>query len=164
MLRFRSVRTRSLLFALATLVVIALSVLLAWGWSHYQDGLQSKRATVVEINNRIKTLGKRAATALSKVPGCLPIVAHAVTSAIGTGVQSRQSSAQMMANRTATPTPRLWVPHVDGQSSPLEASTIKAGGAANRAAHFRVGALGSSLMPSFHVHSRATGPNHWIHA
>jgi hypothetical protein len=36
------------------------SVLLAWGWSHYQDGLQSKRATVVEINNRIKTLGKKA--------------------------------------------------------------------------------------------------------
>jgi hypothetical protein len=60
MLRFRSVRTRSLLFALATLVVIALGVLLAWGWGHYQDGLQSKRATVVEINNRIKTLGKKA--------------------------------------------------------------------------------------------------------
>jgi hypothetical protein len=60
--------------------------------------------------------------------------------------------------------PQIGVPHVDGQSSPLEASTIKAGGAANRAAHFRVGALGSSLMPSSHVHSRATGPNHWIHA
>jgi len=62
MLRFRSVRTRSLLFTLATLVVIALSVLLALGWGHYQDGMQSKRASVVEINKRIKTLGKERAS------------------------------------------------------------------------------------------------------
>jgi hypothetical protein len=58
MFRFRSVRTRSLLFTLATLVVIALSVLLAWGWGHYQDGLQSKRARLAEINKRSKALGE----------------------------------------------------------------------------------------------------------
>jgi hypothetical protein len=66
MLRFRSVRTRSLLFTLATLVVIALSVLLALGWGHYQDGMQSKRASVVEINKRIKTLGKEASVSTDR--------------------------------------------------------------------------------------------------
>ena len=55
----------------------------------------------------------------------------------------------MITNRTAAPTTGLCVPHPDGQSIPFEASTIRAGGAANRAVHCRNDPLDLSLIPSF---------------